>query len=278
MTGVGDEPAHRRLGPHRVGLRLLGCLGGRPGRVLGLGGVGHRGLDAGEHGIDRGGQRPDLRSRIALRHPAGQVAARDRSRRPLHLPQWPQAPVHGRVGGQREQRQDHDPDAHLQVDQPLDHGPVLGQRDRDRHALPARAVEPQSPPGGRTVPSRWDGRRGIRVQRVQVRRGVLVVDLDGDRTARIPDLHEVPARRALRTGRPRRRGRHLGGQITHRAGPPALGLEQRGVGPLEHRGLQRAGDGDPRDQQREGRQDHGEQDQTDPQRDRATPRGGRGRG
>ena len=94
VAGVGDELAHLFLGP--------------PGGGLGpLPGV-ERGLDLGQHGVERAAEPPDLGPGVAVGHPPGQVAGGDRPRGELDVGQRAQAGADDRDpdDGQRDQ---HDP-------------------------------------------------------------------------------------------------------------------------------------------------------------------------
>jgi hypothetical protein len=100
VARVGDELAHPFLGP----------LSRRCGLFPGV----ERGLDLGQHGVERAAEPPDLGPGIAVGHPLGQVARGDRLRGELDVGQRAQAAADGRDAddGQRHQ---HDR-AHDQID------------------------------------------------------------------------------------------------------------------------------------------------------------------
>ena len=151
VAGVGHEAPHPVLGAPG---RLLGAAGAGLG-----GGPGPEGrLDLGQHGVEGPAEPADLGARVAVGHPAGQVAGGDRPGRLLDLDQRPQAgPDDGRPD--RGQGQQHD-QAHHQVDQPElaggavdaveagghDHAAAVAQR---LHGDPPAAVAAGGGHGGR---------------------------------------------------------------------------------------------------------------------------------
>ena len=82
MAGVRDEPAHPLLGPVR---RRLGFLARVEGR-----------LDLAQHAVQRPPEAADLGARVALRHPAVEVAVGDGLRGLLDLVQRSQIGPHRR--------------------------------------------------------------------------------------------------------------------------------------------------------------------------------------
>ena len=109
VAGVGDEAPHPVLGAPG---RLLGPAGAGLG-----GGPGPEGrLDLGQHGVEGPAEPADLGAGVAVGHPPGQVAGRDRPGRLLDLDQRAQAgPDDDRPHPGQGQQHDH---AHDQVDQP----------------------------------------------------------------------------------------------------------------------------------------------------------------